>query len=313
MATLYKETNLLHSDEALTDVYGREIKRSFSLPKYESFDHGDRDADAEIMQESLTVNKPTEIFEDEESREALENVIDGILTQNGCGNDATLDIVHHTDGSETWNLKAYADTLTSSSDGTEDDRPAMVISVDVDNGGIITHIEGQDGISAVINSRIDSQSFLDFVRSQVSEYMELVGHIESEVQGDAVDLGVGVTALTTNLRETSQNIARAIDSSVQSVCADYIIDLTRVYSSSLSETSLVSYTGNYADKDRMPHKLTVDVVPYNNALAMVITSDGTAVKTAEDIKDASAFVDWVRDSASYRMNEGRKLVLRSVR
>lgn len=309
MATFIKEMNT--RDDALTDIYGREIKRSFSMPKYESFDR--EYSDAEVMQESLTVNKPTEIFEDEESRTALENVIDGILTQNGCGNDATLDIVHHNDGSETWNLKAYADSLTSSSDGSDDDRPALVISVDVDNGGIITHIEGFDGISAVINSRIDSQSFLDFVRSQVSEYMELVGHVESTVQGETIDLGVGVTALTTNLRAESQNIARAIDSSVQSVCADYILDLTRVYSSSLSETSLVSYAGNYADKDRMPHKLTVDVVPYNNALAMVITSDGTAVKTAEDIKDASAFVDWVRDSASYRMNEGRKLVLRPVR
>ena len=298
----------MSNNDKLYTREGREIKRAFSVPKYESL------KDIDNVTESLTVKKPTEIFEDEASREALENVIDGILTQGGCGNDATLDIVHHKDGGETWNLRAYADSLGSFADDDndgEDDRPALVVIVTIDDGGVIRHIEGQDGISAVINSRIDSQGFLDFLRSQVSDYVNML-NANTPVMGDASETGANVTPMNQNLREQSQDIARAVDATVQSVGADYILNMSRVYSSTLSEDALVTYTGNYSDKDRMPHKVEVLVVPYNGSLAFVIYSDGQPVKTAENIKDASAFADWVRDNVAYRMNEGRKLVLKHV-
>ena len=72
----------------LTGRDGRRIAPAFRVPKYENFDR-------DVVAENLEVGKPSDIFENAETREALESVIDSILTQAGCGSRADLDIVHH--------------------------------------------------------------------------------------------------------------------------------------------------------------------------------------------------------------------------
>ena len=130
---------------------------------------------------------------------------------------------------------------------------------------------------------------------------------------DSDVLDKNISPMNQNLRESAQNIARAVEVTVQSVGADYIIDLTKVYSVGLAEDALATYTGNFSDKNKMPHQVTVVLVPYKGSLAMVIYVDDEAVKTVENVQDAEGLADWVRDTVAYRMNEGRRLSIRRLR
>ena len=287
----------------LTGGDGRRIAPAFRVPKYENFDR-------DVVAENLEVGKPSDIFENAETREALESVIDSILTQAGCGSRADLDIVHHQDGTETWTLTAFDDSLESD---VTDKSKALVITLDVSNDGIITRCEGMDGYSPSLNCRIDAQGFLDFLRDQSNAYVMSQRSDTSATGEDSDVLDKNISPMNQNLRESAQNIARAVEVTVQSVGADYIIDLTKVYSAGLAEDALATYTGNFSDKNKMPHQVTVVLVPYKGSLAMVIYVDDEAVKTVENVQDAEGLADWVRDTVAYRMNEGRRLSIRRFR
>lgn len=292
----------MSTEHKLVGRDGRIINPAFRVPRYEDYPHT-------AVSENLEINKPSDIFEDTETREALESVIDSILTQAGCGSAAQLDVVHHQDGTETWTLTAYEDSIP---DDSKEKENALVITLDVDSGGIITRSEGIDGYSPALNCRIDAQGFLDFLRDQANEYVISRSAGDSATGEDSNVLDTNISPMNINLREAAQNIARAVETTVQSVGADYIIDLTKVYSSTLAENALATYTGNFSDKNKMPHKMTVVIVPYKGSLAMVIYVDDEAVKTLEGISDSEGLADWVRDSVAYRMNEGRRMTLKSV-
>lgn len=293
-------------NECVSCLYGldgRAVASAFRMPKYEALDSAD---------EALTVKKPTEVFSDTESREALEGVIDGILTQGHCGNNAVLDVVHHKDGSETWTLTAIEDSLAeglAEEDITEaKDITKLVIIIDVSPDGMVTRTSGLDGFSPALNCRIDAQGFIEFLRAQVTNYGIKVA---SERSAGVPVTTQGITAsMSTNIRDTAQDLARAVDTVIQSVCADYIIDLTRVYSTTIVEDALVTYTGNYSDKDKMPHRVDIALVNDENAVAMAVCVDGRDVQTTPNITSAEPLAQWVRDNAAYRMNEGRRLSLR---